>query len=101
MTDRFEMTPQLRGVGRDVGEIACEVAAVMASLRAKIAGEAPGASCVITQGDANDFWSWCDQVTQVGDSAQSLPAAMRQLGDDVGRVADVFEQSDEGTAHRA
>jgi hypothetical protein len=101
VANQFAMTPQLRGAARDAGEIAAEVAAVMASLRAKIAGEAPGAACVIEEGDAKDFWSWCDQVEQVGDSPQSLPHSINQLGDDLGRAADVFEGSDQGSVHRA
>lgn len=99
MAEQFGMTPELRGVARDAGEIASEVAAVMASLRAKIAGVAPGAACVISEGDAKDFWSWCDQVEQVGDSPQSLPNSISQLGDDLGRAADIFEGSDQGSVH--
>jgi hypothetical protein len=99
---QFGVEPdELRGVSARVGEIGSEVAAVMVSLRAKIAGVAPGASCVMTEGDANDFWSWCDQVEQVGDSPQSLPNSINQLGDDLGRAADIFERSDAGSAHGA
>jgi hypothetical protein len=101
MADRFAMTPQLRGVARDVTEIGSEVAAVMAALQAKIAGVAPGASCVMAEGDAEDFWSWCDQVEQVGESPQALPGSISQLGDDLERVADVFERSDGGSAYPA
>jgi hypothetical protein len=97
----FRVMPDaLSGVAGDVGEIGCEVAQVMGLLRAQIAGVAPGAACVITDGDANNFWSWCDQLEQVGgESPQSLPNAISRLGDDLGRAADVFEESDQGGAH--
>jgi uncharacterized protein YukE len=103
MADQFEVTPDaLRHAAHGADEIGSAVAEEMASLRAKIAGVAPGASCVIEQGDANNFWSWCDQVEQVGGrSPRSLPNSINQLGDDLGRAADVFEESDQGSAYGA
>jgi Excreted virulence factor EspC, type VII ESX diderm len=99
MAARLGVTPgALRGVGRDVGEIGFEVAQVVASLRAQFAGEAAGAACAITQGDAASFWASCGDSEQKG---ASLAGAINQLGDSLGRAANIFEQSDQGSARGA
>ena len=61
----------LRGVAGDLGEVSSRVKAVMASLRAQVAGEAAGIACALAPGDATSFHAHCDHVHTTVDPADT------------------------------
>jgi hypothetical protein len=94
MAGRFGIAPDVvRRVVGDVDEIGAELAEIVASLRAEIGGEAVGAACALTPGDAISFWTPCSDLERQG---ESLAEVISELGDFLGRAVSIFEQSDRG-----
>jgi hypothetical protein len=93
MVEQFGvMPPELRGVAGDLGEVSSRMKAVMASLRAQLAGEGAGIACALTAGDANSFHAQFDHVHTTVDPADT--GVLDYWADHLGHAADVFQRSD-------
>jgi uncharacterized protein YukE len=95
VAEQFRAQPDaLHGVARDVGEVSSRVKALMASLRAQIAGEGAGIACALTTGDAASFHVNCEHVQTTVDPADT--GVLDYWANYLGQAADVFQRSDQG-----
>jgi hypothetical protein len=95
VAEQFGVTPpELRGVSGDLGEVSSRIKAVMASLRAQLAGEGAGIACAVTAGDASSFHAHCDHVRTTVDPADT--GVLDYWANYLGHAADVFQRSDQG-----
>ena len=93
MAEQFGVTPpELRSVAGDLGEVSSQIKAVMASLRAQIAGEGAGIACALSAGDASSFHAHCDHVHTTVDPADT--GVLDYWANYLGQAADVFQRSD-------
>ncbi len=94
MAEQFKVTPdELRSVAGDLGEVSSRVKQVMASLRARIAGEGAGIACALTAGDSNGFHSQCGHVQTTVDPADT--GVLDYWANYLNYAAGVFQQSDQ------
>jgi hypothetical protein len=95
VAEQFGVTPPaLLGVAGDLGEVSSQIKAVMASLRAQLAGEGAGIACALAPGDANSFHAQCDHVHTTVDPADT--GVLDYWANYLGHAADVFQRSDQG-----
>jgi uncharacterized protein YukE len=95
MADAFRVQPDdLRGVAGDLGQVSSRIKAVMASLRAQVAGEGAGIGCALSAGDASSFHAHYGQVQSTVDPADT--GVLDYWADHLGQAADAFQRSDQG-----